>query len=284
MLLENELYKSLYHTLILFIMGALLSTVAYVILSKMFNISTEKSKLKMRVVYISSILMFFFLAKIWLQGFTQIFYGLSLVSAGLVVSNKESIMNLVGWGIISWRGLFSEGDYVEVSGASGIVYELGVLYFKLLESTPSAPHRSTGKFIKVPNGAVINNPVKRIALDRHFIEQKIQCLLPISADIKAITNEVNFLLDTELSKKNSATMPHRRAKKDIDLVKSHVHQQNHVVEVLFVSDKVDHLLLNIQYHCLAKGSNDINAKLKQLLLIHLKSPLVATSGVQEINN
>lgn len=271
MLLENEFSRSLYHTLILFIMGALLSTLAYVILSKMFNVSTEKSKLKMRIVYISSVLMFFFLAKIWLQGFTQIFYGLSLVSAGLVVSNKESIMNLVGWGIISWRGLFSEGDYVEVSGTSGIVYELGVLYFKLLESTPSMPHRSTGKFIKVPNGAVINNPVKRIALDRHFIEQKIQCLLPISLDLKTITNEVRDFLNTELAKENSAT-PLRRLKKDIDLVKSHVHHQNHVVEILFISDKADHVLLNIQYHCLAKGASDINAKLKHLLLKYLQAP------------
>ncbi|AHB99143.1 mechanosensitive ion channel [Francisella orientalis] len=39
---------------------------------------------------------------------------LRLVAAGLIIVNKETVMNLVGWIIINWRSLFSEGDYIQI--------------------------------------------------------------------------------------------------------------------------------------------------------------------------
>jgi small-conductance mechanosensitive channel len=69
------------------------------------------------------------LARIWVQGFGQLIAVLGLVSAALVVINKDNIINLVGFLIIMWRGLFSENDLIQVQSFRGVVQNVGVLYF-----------------------------------------------------------------------------------------------------------------------------------------------------------
>lgn len=275
-LLENELYKGLYHSVILAIVITILSAAVYIILTKAYKISNQKNKLKIRIAYISCIIMVFFLAKIWVQGFTHIFYGLSLVSAGLVVTNKETIMNLVGWGIISWRSLFSKGDYIEICGHSGVVYELGVFYFKLLESSPTMPSRSTGKFIKIPNGTVINNSIKRLSLDRHFVEQHVQFSVPITKNTSLVRKTILQIIELVLKQYYGQSPYPQRIKKEVNLVDSFVYQKPWV-EINFNVDKPEYLRVTATYYCKFKESLEIadliKDKISELIYVNEGSSL-----------
>ncbi|WP_367607413.1 mechanosensitive ion channel domain-containing protein [Legionella sp. W05-934-2] len=246
-LFENDLYRSFYQTLTLIPSITILSSLIYLTLVYAIKVSTSRQKLKKRVVYLSCLAFVIFCAKIWVQGFTHIFYGISLVSAGLVVSNKESIMNIVGWGIISWRGLFSEGDYIEIAGHSGIVYDLGVLYFKLLDSNGQHPNRCTGKIIKVPNGLVINNVIKRFSIEQHIIEQYIQCLIPINQDITQIKSEVETIVDDIMDSYLRKLPKVNKAKKDMQLISHYVYQKPEVI-IGFYLDKPEYFKMTISYH------------------------------------
>lgn len=248
-LLENELYKSLYHTSILAIIIFLIAIASYFFLNLGLKITNDKAKLKNRITYISCIMFVLFCAKIWVQGFTQIFYGLSLVSAGLVVTNKESIMNLVGWGIISWRGLFSEGDFIEIAGVSGVVKELGVFYFKILESSSLKPTRTTGKFLKIPNGTVITNIVKRVSLERHYVEHQICFSTSIKTDIVKLKNRLLDIIDKSVPSIELTNIKNK-SKKDLDFISKKICQKP-IVTTEFISDKPELLKINISYHCKA---------------------------------
>lgn len=267
LLLENELYRGLYHTSILLIIIIISSLSMYCVLKYGFKISTPKNKLKKRIAYVASVLMVFFLAKVWVHGFTQIFYGLSLVSAGLVVTNKETIMNLVGWCIISWRGLFSEGDYIEITSLKGVIYELGVFYFKILESSPTKPARSTGKIIKIPNGTVIHNAVKRVSLEHHFIEHYIEYLVPVHVNITSLRESILTEVNSVLEKHPEASKYPHKIKKERSCIKDLVYQQP-TIDIQFHLDKPDYLKVVISYHCKAIGAEAIENQIKDKLLLN----------------
>lgn len=88
-----------------FVIGVIV-TIIYFLSRGKFDSVRQKSKFKYRLIYIAVFVYLLVLVRIWIEGFTHLFTMLSLVAAGLVVANKESIMNITGWFIINWRGLF----------------------------------------------------------------------------------------------------------------------------------------------------------------------------------
>ena len=143
----------------------------------------NKSRLHARLYYTLLILLSIILTKIWVQGFSQILTILSLVSAALVIANKEFIMNVVGWFIINWRSLFSEKDFVQIGPHSGYVYEMGWLYFKLFEGSPVSGQRSSGKMIKVPNGLVLHHSVTNFSFSSNVVEYQQHWIVNYESDI-----------------------------------------------------------------------------------------------------
>ncbi len=120
---------------------------------KRFN----QAKIRLRYVLITLFMVCFI--KIWVQGFIQIVAFIGFISAAITITQKDNLMNLIGWLIINWRELFHEGDYIRITQYTGIVKKIGVMYFTLQEASPDFPSAATGRMIKVPNGIVARNPV-----------------------------------------------------------------------------------------------------------------------------
>lgn len=262
-ILENEIYKNTSQTIFLLVILSILAAISYFILAPRHKTAKEKGKLRVRLIYISVVTFAVFSTKIWVQGFTHIFYGLSLVSAGLVVTNKETIMNLVGWGIISWRGLFIEGDYIEVAGHSGYVYELGVLYFKILEASSIIANRSSGKVVKVPNGLIINTPIKTYTPKSHWLEQKLELYLPIDTNQKRITAEVKEALDAVLdSHYPNLRYADRLEKKGAEMIKDLIYNDS-MVYCVNTLEKPEFIKLRASYYCKACDVDTLSSQCHQ---------------------
>lgn len=182
-LFMNELYTNIANTLISIIILSIIYIVSYAVYARGPEASKNKKRFKIRLFYGISFVFLFIVAKIWVEGFTHLIAALSLVSAALVLSNKELVMNLVGWLIINWRGVFTEGDYIEIHDCCGYVYELGVLNFKLFEASSTSSSRTSGKSIKIPNGLVINHPVVNYSRQTNFIEYHQRWLLSYESDL-----------------------------------------------------------------------------------------------------
>ena len=101
-----------------------------------------------------------------------------------MVTNKETIMNFVGWIVITWRGLFAEGDYIKLGDNAGFVYELGVLYFKVLQESKYFTNNISGKMIKIPNGLVITTPLINFSLNSNLVETTQTWVFTPQSDIK----------------------------------------------------------------------------------------------------
>ncbi|WP_235826851.1 mechanosensitive ion channel [Facilibium subflavum] len=108
----NQLFFQGVNTFVSAIAIALLAGIVFLLLKRKVTSKKQMRKIRSRVIYVAIVIFLLALIRIWIDGFSHLFTMLSLVAAGLVITNKENIMNFTGWTIINWRGLFSEGDAI----------------------------------------------------------------------------------------------------------------------------------------------------------------------------
>lgn len=156
--------------------------------TKRIKIRKTRSQYLIRLRYIFFILFMVFFVKIWVEGFLQILALVGFLSAALTLTQKDNLMNLVGWLIINWRGLFSEEDYIKISNFGGYVKSIGFLYFTLQEASNEFPESITGRIIKIPNGMVSKNPVMNFS---H--EKLIECTVNFVFKPKGTFDEIENL-------------------------------------------------------------------------------------------
>ena len=182
----HRVFQSLAGLLITVIVGSFLSTY--------FNRGVEskhkRRNIKYRVSYLMIFIYLIILARIWLTGIYHLFTILSLVAAGLVVANKETVMNFVAALIINWRNLFSEGDRITFNDHTGYVTKIGVLYFTLNETSEYSLSRASGKILRIPNGLVITHPIINYSQNLNVFEMCFSLVITQTSNI----SEANSLL------------------------------------------------------------------------------------------
>ena len=177
MVLYNEILLNIVTTITNIIVIAIIASLSFYLLKKRTKSNRQIKKLKSRTIYISVIIFFLALIKIWIGGISHLLTMLSLVAAGLVIVNKETVMNFVGWIIINWRSLFSEGDYIQIQNYHGYITEIKLFYFRMYETIEHGDKKTTGKLLKLPNALVITSPISTFTSDDSIILHKIPFLM-----------------------------------------------------------------------------------------------------------
>lgn len=168
-LLQNELNIRFISTVIAFIVTVLVTISFYVVFRRKYTQKKQRAKFRSRLTYIAVIVFAFIVIRVWIEGFSHLFTMLSLVGAGLVIVNKETIMNLAGFLIINWRGLFSEGDFIQIQNFTGCVHSIRLLYFKIYETRSLDSPKGTGISIKVPNSLVITAALSTLSMEDNIV-------------------------------------------------------------------------------------------------------------------
>lgn len=192
--LYNEMLFNIISTVINIVLITIVASLAFYLLKKRATSIKQIKKIKSRVIYLSIIIFFLVVIKIWLGGITNLFTMLSLVAAGLIIVNKETVMNFVGWIIINWRSLFSEGDYIEVQNYHGYVSEIKVFYFRMYETIEHGDKRTTGKLLKLPNSIVITSIIKTFSSDENIALHKVPWLISIEKNPLQVAQKLEQLI------------------------------------------------------------------------------------------
>lgn len=180
------------------ILITIIGLTTHIITRKYNNSERKRKQLRNRILYVCFLIYLFLLARIWVEGFTQILAVLGFVSAALVITNKESIMNLVGWLIINWRELFTEGDLVQLDKNKGYIKSIGLLYITMEETIEQSGYLKTGRILKIPNNHVILHPTVNFTygsnpiLQKHVLQFKpISNINMIEEVLSTVITEVN---------------------------------------------------------------------------------------------
>jgi len=267
------LHSRFVDSLIGFVLIALFSAVIYLGFRR--RMETEKKRLtfRSRVIYLSSLLFLLVLVHIWVEDISHFFTMLSLVAAGLLIVNKENIMNLTGYLIINWRGVFTEGDYIQVQGQTGYVESIRLLYIKLYETSGLDSGQSTGKIIKIPNSLIITQPVVLVPIEHHhLLLHRTTYVSTLGADNMAIADTARQLITELLDQtyKNDPTYSRKNLLRKSRVLANLIHLKPKV-EFKMLPDKEKIVLIQVSFYSYLK---DITA-IEQALL----SALIQTYGV-----
>lgn len=270
-LFMNTMISNLTHTGIAVAIVAIFYFLGVHLIGNHLSEEQNKSRLRARLYYTLLILLALILTKIWVQGFSQILTILSLVSAALVIANKEFIMNVIGWFIINWRSLFSEKDFVQIGAHSGYVYEMGWLYFKLFEGSPVSGQRSSGKMIKVPNGLVIHNPVTNFSFSSNLIEYQQHWIVNYDSNIPLAKELIDSTVKTIVHDyyKGSKLFTAESLKKKNKLLASLIDLKVHV-KTTVIQSKPSGVKFSISYYCFPKDYDTLNNLITETLIANIK--------------
>jgi small-conductance mechanosensitive channel len=270
----SEFLKSIYGNLLSTGVTLIVLILVYVITDLFFARKIEsvrqKRRFRIRLIYIVSLIFLFLMARIWIEGYTHLLAILGLVSAALVVTNKETIMNFVGWLIIIWRGLFFEDDLIQIQQYRGYVKRLGIFYFTLSEVSDTS-NEMTGRVIRIPNGLVANNPLINFSQASHFLRQQFSVVITqdsnIEKAIRILSELVTEIINLQYKHKVEFSIDH--------LKKHHRHSHEHVKMTTKVNikpklDKPTGVELSVRYYCPANDFEDIQQRIWLKLLALLR--------------
>ena len=264
----NQLFYQGINTLVSAITIIILASIVFFLLKRKTTSKKQMYKIRSRVVYIAIIIFLLALIRIWIEGFTHLFTMLSLVAAGLVVINKENIMNFTGWIIINWRGLFSEGDAIQVQTYIGEVIGIKLLYFTIRETIELGYSQPTGKLIKVPNALVITNPVMTFATDDNITLYKVPYVVNLDVDPIKIAEHAKVTITKILQEKyqfNNNFSETQKFNKN-KILSSGICDYEPKVELKFFSDKEKLVCIQMSFYCFTEDAKSLEQALIQSLI------------------
>ncbi|MCF6765793.1 mechanosensitive ion channel family protein [Thiotrichales bacterium 19S3-7] len=271
-ILANEFYSNILATVILIIVLMLLYFMIHALLIRPVIDAKRHKRKRVRLLYTLVIIAIILLAKIWVNGFVSFLAILSLVSAALVITNKELIMNAIGSLIINWRSLFIEGDYIQIGEYNGFVAELGPLFFKLYEASKGSTTRASGKVIKIPNGLVMTLPVLNYSRKRNVIEYTQKWLFNPTNNINRIKDFLSSETQEILNQyyKNDTRYTSEYIKMRSKLLAQTINLTVYVDTQLIFEERHSGISVSVHYYCFPTDYEHLKALITERIFERLK--------------
>jgi small-conductance mechanosensitive channel len=145
--------------------------------------------------YAVFVLIVMLVGRVCVEGFHNAATFLGLLAAGLAISFRDPLVNLVGWMFLLWWRPFAVGDRIQIGSHAGDVMDLTTSRFTLGEIGNWAhADQITGRIVHIPNGKVFAEPVAIYSKGMHdFIWNEVAVLVTFESNwkkAKDILNEI----------------------------------------------------------------------------------------------
>lgn len=197
------------------------------------------------VGYIYVLLVIVLLANIWFNGFDSIGTYLGLVSAGIAISLKDLIVNMIGWIFLMIRRPFAVGDRIQIGDQRGDVIDVRIFQFSLLEiGNWVDAEQSTGRIMHIPNGKVFTEPLANYSAGFKYIWNELPVLVTFESDWK----KAKALL-TKIINKDSDQLTKVAEKKIKEASQKFMIFYSNLTPIVYTAVKPSGVLLTIRYLC-----------------------------------
>ena len=126
-----------------------------------------------------------FIGRLWFKGLGPLSTFFGLATAGLAVSLKDPLLNLIGWLTIIWKHPFSVGDRIEINGIKGDVVDINIFEFTLMEIGEWVDaDQGTGRVVYIPNASIFVNAQRNYDRPYPYIWDELTLTLTFKAPWK----------------------------------------------------------------------------------------------------
>tara|TARA_Y100001954_G_C15817837_1_gene608458 strand:- start:1856 stop:2794 length:939 start_codon:yes stop_codon:yes gene_type:complete len=126
-----------------------------------------------------------FVGSLWFHGLGPLSTFFGLATAGIAVTFRDPLLNLMGWFTILWKHPFSVGDRIEVMGIKGDVIDINIFEFTVMEigEWVGADQR-TGRVSYIPNSTIFREAQKNFDRPYPYIWDEVKVTLTFKSNWK----------------------------------------------------------------------------------------------------
>jgi small-conductance mechanosensitive channel len=160
--LPETVTQNIFHSLVVFTISYALFSVGLeeVMARRISDTKTRYSIRKTISLFLILIVAILWL-RIWVPNPQALLVAYGVIAAGLAVALQDLVKNLAGSITVFLTGIYRVGNRIEINGTYGDVIDIGLFNTTLMEIREWLDaDQPTGRITTVPNGAVLNKPVK----------------------------------------------------------------------------------------------------------------------------
>lgn len=203
---------------------------------------------------------------LWIEDFKQIGTFLGLLSAGIAVSLKDILVDLLGRLVIDFRRLFVISDRIQIGEYSGDVIDISFLQTTILEiGNWVEEDQSTGRIINIPNRKVFEVGVANYTKGFGYIWNEMKILLTFESNWEK-AKELILKMADEINKSSQDDI---KAQMDI-AYQDYLIKYTKLTPIIYTSVKDSGIELTLRYLCKVRERRTIECFLWEKILMLTK--------------
>lgn len=151
--------------------------------------------------YVSGVIAFVLVARLWFPGMQALTTFLGLFSAGLAIAFKDILTDIGGWIFIIYKRPYVVSDRVQIGQHVGDVIDIDMFHTTLLEIGGERVYaeQSTGRIIHIPNNQVFNTSIANYTEGFKYIWHEIPIVITFESDRKKAKEILETIVKNQAS-------------------------------------------------------------------------------------
>lgn len=245
--------------------------VAVVLLARWIVLRFLRRRLKDRVSFrhwklntgYLAVLVFVMIAlPLWLPSLQGIAAIIGIFGAGILIVNKEILMNISGWFYVVLRRPFEVGNRIGILDLYGDVIDIRLMDFTIIETAhPKLGGQSTGRVVHIPNSALLTQPLSNASKEFAFNWNEIRVPVTLKSDWQKALSIIESIAAEKLER---ISVDDERLKRSEDL---YLIKFNRVRPIVYVEYRGGAVLLTIRHLCEPKNRRILTDQIWREILL-----------------
>jgi small-conductance mechanosensitive channel len=259
---EKVVFQNVLYTSVLVAVIVLARWIALRFLRRRLKDRVSFRHWKLNTGYLAALVFVMIALPLWLPSLQGIAAIIGIFGAGILIVNKEILMNISGWFYVVVRKPFEVGNRIGIMDLYGDVIDIRLMDFTIIETAhPKLGGQSTGRLVHIPNSALLTQPLSNASKEFAFNWNEIRVPVTLKSDWQKALAIIESIAAEKLER---ISVDDERLKRSEDL---YLIKFNRVRPIVYVEYRGGAVLLTIRHLCEPKNRRILTDQIWREILL-----------------
>ena len=259
---EKVVFQNVLYTSVLVAVIVLARWIALRFLRRRLKDRVSFRHWKLNTGYLAALVFVMIALPLWLPSLQGIAAIIGIFGAGILIVNKEILMNISGWFYVVVRKPFEVGNRIGIMDLYGDVIDIRLMDFTIIETAhPKLGGQSTGRVVHIPNSALLTQPLSNASKEFAFNWNEIRVPVTLNSDWQRALAIIESIAAEKLER---ISVDDERLKRSEDL---YLIKFNRVRPIVYVEYRGGAILLTIRHLCEPKNRRILTDQIWREILL-----------------
>lgn len=259
---EKVVFQNVLYTSLLLAVIVLTRWIALRFLQRRLKDRVSFRNWKVNTGYLAALVFVMIALPLWLPSLQGIAAIIGIFGAGILIVNKEILMNITGWFYVVVRKPFEVGNRIGIMNLYGDVIDTRLMDFTIIETAhPKMGGQSTGRVVHIPNSVLLTQPLSNASKEFAFNWNEICVPVTLESDWQKALAIIESIAAEKLE---SISVDDERLKRSEDL---YLIKFNRIRPIVYVEYRGGAILLTIRHLCEPKNRRILTDQIWREILL-----------------